>query len=65
MTRYVTPPEDQPTRAEVGAAEAAVAARWSITDGMVQCRYGCLSWFHGHDTTAALRHYRVGHGEGA
>jgi hypothetical protein len=58
VSRYATPPADQPTRAEVDAAEAAVAAGWSITDGMVRCRYGCASWFHGHDTTAAQRHYR-------
>lgn len=31
--------------------------------GMVRCRYGCRSYFHGHDTTAALRHYEVVHGE--
>jgi uncharacterized protein YbdZ (MbtH family) len=58
VTRYATPLEDQPTRAEVDAAEAAVAAGWSVVDGMVQCQHGCTSWFHAHDTEAALRHYR-------
>jgi hypothetical protein len=64
VTRYETPPNDRPTRAEVDAAEAAVAAGRSITDGMVRCRYGCPSWFHAHDTTAARVHY-ARHGEGA
>jgi hypothetical protein len=57
VSRYATPPEDQPTRAEVDAAEAAVDARWSAVGGMARCRYGCTSWFHAHDTKAALRHY--------
>jgi hypothetical protein len=57
MTRYATPREDWPTRAELAAEEAADAAGRLVTDGMARCRYGCTAWFHGHDTTAALRHY--------
>jgi 3'-phosphoadenosine 5'-phosphosulfate sulfotransferase (PAPS reductase)/FAD synthetase len=56
MTPYESPPEDRPTRDD--------EEHWTDPRAsMVRCQYGCPSWFHGHDTAAAVAHYRA-HGGG-
>lgn len=44
--------QDPPTRAELAADEHGP----SILDGMVRCPHGCPSYFHAHDTAAAIAH---------
>jgi hypothetical protein len=52
MSPYATPPEDRPTRDD--------EEHWTDPrESMVRCQYGCPTWFHGHDTAAAVAHYRA------